>query len=365
MSYFYKKPKNIFSYVTFFIYVYITSFILFVIGRLITEVIIVGLFLGDVTKILNFFSSNLTQEYLIDFFLPFILGIPIIIIGGVIANVLNLGSLGAKMMTGIYIRLASGKIGNFIGLIPLFDFGGTWIVETKAKDEVNLSTGRGMYKELVLERGNDVLFFSSLVAAFLLILLGRLGFVSLSPANFLFNNLINEADFYAIIAGFITIFVLCLYFPSMWIFRDGEIKKIAIDEEGDVKSVKNVSNTYRQGLSLFIGFSSLIGIGNVALNWIDLQVMENNISSIPVFIKYVGVYVYAIGFFLILASIMIPGISLATIRYMKHHEENILKTRHSLLKRGTGKSGSIQFSESSILSDIESSLDDIRNQLKK
>jgi hypothetical protein len=366
VSYFYKPPKNIRSYLTFFFFVYLTSFVLYFIGKIVADFIIVGFFLADADKVLKFVINEYqTSQYWIEVLFPFLLCIPIILIAGIIAYIFNLATIGARLMTGIYIRIASGKIGNLIGLIPLFDFGGDWVVETKAKEEINLSTGRGMYKELVAERGGDIVIFSALLGSFLLVILEKISLISLDPSVFhkVLSVNLNEGDFFAIITGFISIFLLCLYIPSMWILKDGEVKKIIFDEENDIKNVTNVATTYRQGFSLFIGFSGLIGIGNIAVEWVKAHI-PNAVSNSSI-LEYIAVYAYAISFFLIMASIILPGICLTMIRYMKKHEEFILSTRQNLIKNNVAKSGTISFGETSILSDIESSLQVIRNGSSK
>ena len=370
MSFFYKPPKNKRSYLSFFIFVYILSFILYFIGHFINDFIIVIFIMPTFNQAFDFIvNKELTSSsYWIQFMFPIALSIPIGLLAGLITYFLKLANFGAKFMTKIYIRIASGRVGRIIGLIPLFGFGGEWVVETKAKEEIDLSTGRGMFKELVAERGGDVLVFSSLLGSFLLVVLHKLAFVDLSPTTFYFPYknvyLINGADLFAIFTAFITIFVLCFYIPSMWIFKDAEVKKIVFDKnDSDIKDVTNVAITYRQGLGTFIGFSGLIGIGSIAIDWASKIPGGNVTITSSTILTYIAIYSYALAFFLEIAAFILPGICLTMIRYMRKHEEFILSTRQSLIKTGTGKSGSIQFAETSILAEIESTLALIKKEV--
>ena len=344
--------------------IYLTSFILYSFGRIIGDLVVVTFASPNISDVITFIKTYYpTSEYWTEVFFPFFVSVPVIFLGGMITYFLNLATICARFMTKIYIRLASGRIGNFLDLIPLFDFGGTWVVETNAKEEINFSTGRGMYKEFILERGSDVLFFSSLVGALLLVILQKLNFVDLTVnvSNYYFKNLITTADFFTIITAFITLFILCLYIPSMWIFRDGEIKKIVFASGKDVKTATNISNTYREALGVFIGFGGIIGIGDIAINSV-ISPLPNALANKSTIFYYLAIYSYSLSFFIVMASILLPGICITMLRYMTKHEQFVLDTRQKLIKSGTGKSGSIQFTEVHINREIENALKNIKKE---
>jgi hypothetical protein len=332
--------------------VILLSLVLFVVGRILTETVFLIIIVVFNPSEINFFfyylSGILSLNFWITFAIrPYILALFIITTAGIIAYVSNLAAVGAKLMTWLYIKLASGRIGSLLSLTLIFDFAGDWMVEQKTREEINLKDWRGMFSELVKERAVDVIAFPALVSIFILVIVSKI--VDLNPNNLIFNE-IPAIDFAAISVGFFVVLLLCFYIPSMWILADGEIKKINFGKTGDVDYVFHVASSYKQGLATFIGFSGFVGFGKLAVQALvkteqslQSEGLGTNVtaSTADTILIYLATYVYALGFFLIMASWLLPGISLAMLRYMKSHGKYVAQTREKVVIKGICREGTL------------------------
>ena len=348
--YVYKPPKSKRSIFAFIGIILIISFIVFILGKELTQIgfiLFAVLFypeyltsLGDILA--NFLSPSFQFNYV---FIPYLITLPLMLVAGILAYIIDLGNIGARVMTWFYIRLASGRIGSLMSLTMVFDFSGDWLVEQKGREEIDLTNWRKMFSELFKERAVDVFVLPALIAIFLLVILAK--FININPDLLYYGNL-STVDFSGIIVAIVVIFLVCFYIPSMWILKDGDIKKVNYNKNGDIDYVRHISTSYKQGYSAFIGLSAILGFGKFAQDAIIAT--EQQYSSEHIFLSqtitntaliYLASYIYAFGFFLVMVSWLIPGVTLTLIRYIRNHGKNTVQIRKKVVEEGICSEGTL------------------------
>ena len=348
--YIYKPPNSKKSTFSFLAIILVISFVVFLIGKELVQIgFVVFFFLFYPSYIPSFgsiVSSFLSPSYQLSYiFIPFLITVPLMVFVGLLAYIIDLGSIGARLMTWFYIRIASGKIGSLLSLTMVFDFSGDWLVEQKGRNEIDLTNWRKMFIELFIDRAVDVFILPALLGIFLLVLLAKV--ITINPDLLYYGNL-STVDFSGIGVAIVVIFLMCFYIPSMWILKDGDIKKINYNKHGDIDYVRYISTSYKQGISAFISISAILGFGKFAQDAIVATEQQYSLHGISMpstitntALFYLASYLYAFGFFLVLASWLIPGLSLVMIRYMRHHEQYTVQIREKVVKKGICREGTL------------------------
>lgn len=349
MVYRYYPPASKSPYLQFFIRVFLLSLVLNFLGRFITEAVIIFIFIlvdpSEASFLSEYINNVFTLEYLLDFFImPFVIALILSVLAGAIAFIVNLASIGSKITSGLYIRFAKSRFGSLLSRAGIFDFTGVWICEQKISQDIDLRTGKSMFKELIGKRKVDVLFFPAILVTFILVIITKVTGFS--------DETEQALEIIAALIIFFTILVLCFYIPSMWIIQDAEIKKVDIGKTGDINNVVHIASSYRSGVTLIFGFSALVGFGDIAVKaFVNLakNTLQRQDVSINTLASYVVTYLYAIGFLLMMASWVLPGVALAMIRYMNNHGKNIAQMRENVVKKGICQDGTLsqEFSGSS------------------
>ena len=341
MVYRYYPPASSSPYALFFVRVFLLSLVLNFLGRFITEAVIIFIvvlvdpsqasFLGE------YFQDLLGLGYLLDFFIiPFAIALTLSLLAGGIAFVLNLAAIASKLTTGLYIRFARGRLGSLVSKTGLFDFHGTWICEQKTNVDIDLRTGGAMFKELIGRRKSDVLIFPAIMVTFIMVLITKITGFS--------EDIEQTLEIIAALVICVIILLLCFYIPSMWILQDAEIKKVNIGKTGDVDNVVHIASSYRSGVTAIFGFSALVGFGDIAVKAfvaLSQNVTGQQIVMINPLASYLVTYIYVIGFLLMMASWVLPGMALAMIRYMSSHGKAIAQLRDHVVKKKICQEGTL------------------------
>jgi hypothetical protein len=229
---------------------------------------------------------------------------------------------GGRVWTYMVLKMLNGKTGRIIGYIPVFDFNGETYIEQSFVNTINLSSVRSTLGELYGQRGYDILFFPTALAAILTIL-----FVQNSP----FEDK-SLALAWSPILSPLVLLILIFYFPVIWSFNEGGFKRIQSSPQGDIVAVKPLGKILRDGLGIIIGFSGIISLGALAVQVTEsLPGQATSSEGIQVAgfsLDLFGIallVLWTIGLFLILLASVVVGASLIAVTYLQTAHLNTIK----------------------------------------
>ncbi|MFW9778830.1 MAG: hypothetical protein ACFFE8_08250 [Candidatus Heimdallarchaeota archaeon] len=228
--------------------------------------------------------------------------------------------IGGKRVTYYMLKLLNGKLGRLVSYIPIFDFQGDFFVEERFVNVIDLSGLRSTIKELYKQRWYDVLVFPTALASIL--------------AVFFVQNFPGEDQRVALVlTPLVTPVVLLLflpYFPRIWAFNDGGVKRVVTSEQGDIIAVKPLGKILRDGLGIIIGFSGILSLGALAVEVTEDFRPETTGAEIQVAGFTLDIYglalliLWTVGLFFLLLGASIVSVSVLAIDYLQNsHLKNI------------------------------------------
>ncbi|MFW9855658.1 MAG: hypothetical protein ACFFFG_11385 [Candidatus Thorarchaeota archaeon] len=228
--------------------------------------------------------------------------------------------IGGKRVTYYMLKLLNGKLGRLVGYIPIFDFQGDFFVEERFVNVIDLSGLRSTIKELYKQRWYDVLVFPTALASILAVF-----FVQNFPGQ--------DQRVALVLTPLVTPIVLLLflpYFPRIWAFNDGGVKRVVTSEQGDIVAVKPLGKILRDGLGIIIGFSGILSLGALAVEVTEDFRPETTGAEIQVAGFTLDIYglalliLWTVGLFFLLVGASIVSVSVLAIDYLQNsHLKNI------------------------------------------
>jgi hypothetical protein len=230
--------------------------------------------------------------------------------------------IGGRFWTYMVLKMLNGKTGKLIGYIPVFDFNGETYVEESFVNTINLSGVRSTLSELYRQRGYDILFFPTALAAILTIF-----FVQNSP----FEDKVTALVWSPILSPLVLL-ILLFYFPVIWSFNEGGFKRLQSSPQGDIVAVKPLGKILRDGLGIIIGFSGIISLGALAVqvteSFAGQATSSEGIQVAGFSLDLFGIALlifWTIGLFLILLASVLVGASLIAVAYLQSTHLNTIK----------------------------------------
>ncbi|MFW9993711.1 MAG: hypothetical protein ACFFD4_16815 [Candidatus Odinarchaeota archaeon] len=232
---------------------------------------------------------------------------------------------GGKRFSYFLLKLLKGRFGRVLNRVPFFDFSGDWFIEESFVDVIDLSTIRSASTELFKDRWYDILLFPTLFASIM---------VNLFLAGFTFEQK-ETALFITPLFAPVVLIILAFYYPAVWGFDEGGIKKIELGPQGDIISVKSLGNIIRDGLGILIGFSGIISVASFGVDVVRSfaydQVVKGNIGFAGLTFDWFGfllLVLITVGLFLIILSSCLVGVTMIALNYLETtHLENIMNLR--------------------------------------
>jgi hypothetical protein len=239
--------------------------------------------------------------------------------------------IGGKRVTYYMLKLLNGKLGRLVSYIPVFDFQGDFFVEESFVNIIDLSGLRTTLKELYKQRWYDILVFPTALASIL--------------AVFFVQNFPGEDQRIALVlTPLVSPIVLLLflpYFPRIWAFNDGGVKRVVTSEQGDIVAVKPLGKILRDGLGIIIGFSGILSLGALAVEVTEDFRPETTSAEIQVAGFTFDIYglalliLWTVGLFFLLVGSNIVSVSVLAIDYLQNsHLKNIEYLRDKAHKAG-------------------------------
>ncbi|MHA2053491.1 MAG: hypothetical protein ACW99F_07840 [Candidatus Hodarchaeales archaeon] len=229
---------------------------------------------------------------------------------------------GSRFWTYTLLKRLNGRFGRLISIFPIFDFAGETYVEESFVNDINLSGTRSTLKELFRQRGYDILFFPTALAAILTII-----FVQNFKAE---NKLI--ALVWSPILSPLVLLVLLFYFPAIWSFNEGGFKRLEISPQGDILSVKPLGKILRDGTGILVGFSGIFSLGALAVqvtrSFAGTASSSGAIQVAGFTLDLFGLsllVLWTVGLFLILLASIVVGASLIAINYLETTHLNTIE----------------------------------------
>lgn len=233
--------------------------------------------------------------------------------------------LGGKKWTYNILRLLRGRLGRWVSKIPFFDFGGDWYIEQQSVDVIDFTAIRPSLSELFTERWYDILVFPPLLSSILFNIFRVVAKNTDETGIFLYIPLFSP----------IVLFLLTLYYPLVWTYDEGGVKKMVVGHQGDIVSIKPLGTIIRDGLSVIIGFSGIISIGasavEVTRDFASSKTITGEFAFGGISFDWFGIVLlvlWTVGLFLILMSSTIVGATIVAINYLQSdHLSNIKNIR--------------------------------------
>jgi hypothetical protein len=228
---------------------------------------------------------------------------------------------GSRFWTYTLLKRLNGRIGRLLNVIPIFDFAGETFVEESFVNDINLSGTWSTLKELFKQRGYDLLFFPTALAAILTVI-----FIQ----NFNTENKLIALIWSPILSP-IVLFILLFYFPAIWSFNEGGFKRLEISPQGDIVSVKPIGKILRDGLGVLVGFSGIFSLGTLAVQVTKEFAGTGSSGAIQVAGFTLDLFglsllvLWTMGLFLILLASIVVSASLIAINYLQTTHLNTIE----------------------------------------
>ena len=269
-------------------------------------------------------QENFINEYL---FVGRLLLIPVAIGGGasIITSLIFIflrivKITGSRFWTYTLLKRLNGRIGRLLSIFPIFDFAGETYVEESFVNDINLSGTRSTLKELFKQRGYDLLFFPTALAAI---------FTIIFIQNFEAENKL-DALIWSPILSPIVLLILLFYFPAVWSFNEGGFKRLEISPQGDIISVKPLGKILRDGLGVLVGFSGIFSLGALAVQ-VTREFAGTGSGGIQVAGFTLDLFglsllvLWTVGLFLILLASIVVSASMIAINYLQTTHLNTIE----------------------------------------
>ncbi|MHA2327692.1 MAG: hypothetical protein ACXACR_04160, partial [Candidatus Hodarchaeales archaeon] len=237
-----------------------------------------------------------------------------------------------KYLTYYILKALNGKLGTILSIIPIFDFNGEFYVEEKFVDDVNLSGVRSTLTELYKQRWYDILVFPTALVAIVTI--------------FFVQNYPGEDEMAALMAAPIltplALILVIIYFPLIWAYNEGGIKRFVISPQGDIVAVRPLGKILRDGVGLVVGLSGFLSLGFLALEVTDSFRPESSTAgqiqvagfTLDIFSLLLLIF-WTLGLFFLLLGSIIVGSSVLAVSYLQtNHFDNIEYLRAKSEKDG-------------------------------
>ncbi|MFW9994055.1 MAG: hypothetical protein ACFFD4_18570 [Candidatus Odinarchaeota archaeon] len=234
----------------------------------------------------------------------------------------------AKVWTFFVIKRLRGKVGRLLTNIPgLFDFGGDWYLEEAFVNVIDLSRLRPTVRELLRERGYDVLIFPTALTSTLLAIL-----MTLIP-----SELRAKVLFLLPALAPVGLLVLILYYSLVWGTDEGGFRKFDISPQGDITTVQSLGSIIRDGLGIIVSFSGILSLASIAVDVTrgisDTQETATGTVKIAGNISFdlfgiILLVFWTVGLFLVLMASLSVGTAIIALSYLQNtHLEVIKKIR--------------------------------------
>ena len=162
-------------------------------------------------------------------------------------------------MAHFWLKRSHGILGRFLEYLFITSFSGEWIVEEHLAKTYHFNQVRGQLNNIFKNWQESILIPASITGLILAVVWEPF-------SHAIFVQQFGIAFSISLFLLWLTpILFLVLFFPSVWLIREGGFKRIIFSERGDVTTISDLGDDLVAGISRFFGIPAFFALANKIL----------------------------------------------------------------------------------------------------